>query len=62
MENDKNKLLHDLGAVETEKGNGYRENHIFSDRYNDRKQQLIEETRKRQSEKAHSTEQNALAK
>ena len=57
MENDKNKLLHDLGAVETEKGNGYRENHIFSDRYNDRKQQLIEETRKRQSEKAHSTEQ-----
>jgi hypothetical protein len=57
MENDKNKLLHDLGAVETEKGNGYRENHIFSDRYNDRKQQLIEETRKKQSEKAHSTEQ-----
>ena len=53
MENDKNKLLHDLGAVETEKGNGYRENHIFSDRYNDRKQQLIEETRNRQSEKAH---------
>ena len=57
MENDKNKLLHDLGAVETEKGNGCRENHIFSDRYNDRKHQLIEETRKKQSEKAHSTEQ-----